>query len=126
MSRKDPARILRDLPSVAGGLLVLIACLGAGYGVQALTQLPVPPSVIGLALYAALLLFVPGAERLTKPAAGLLVRLLGALIVPPFVALWLFRETVAADAAPILLILTATSIASAFVTAAVYRQLTRA
>lgn len=125
MTRKDFKAFLRRAPSFVAGLVAITACLLGGYALQEATDVPVPPSVLGLVLYAALLLLVPAAKRATRPAATMLVRILGALIVPPFVALWLFRDAVAPDVPSILAILTGTSLLSAFVTAALYRRLSR-
>ncbi|MGB3722353.1 MAG: CidA/LrgA family protein [Pacificimonas sp.] len=108
---------------ITAGLIVIALFALAGDLVLLLTGLPVPSSIVGMALFAGVLAVVPKLRAVVARAATLLTGLLGALIVPPFLGLALFREELAAHLLPVAVILFFTTPLTALATALAYRAL---
>ncbi|HEX8273466.1 MAG TPA: CidA/LrgA family protein [Longimicrobiaceae bacterium] len=87
----------------AASLLVLLGFLLAGSALASLARLPLPGSVTGMLLLAAALHFRWIPEASTEPAAGLLLRHMGLLFVPPGVGLMLQYELLRREWLPIVL-----------------------
>lgn len=109
---------------VAGFLLLVALSVGGDLATQAL-HLAIPGPVLGMAAYLVILALVPGAVELTAPAARLILRLLGALIVPAAVGLAAFAPYVASAAAPLLAVLVLSTLITGVTTALVYAGLKR-
>jgi putative effector of murein hydrolase LrgA (UPF0299 family) len=102
------------------GLLSLIGDLLA-----ALAGVAVPGAIVGLALYLLLMTLSPGFAAWTLPAARLLTRLLGALIVPAAVGLAGFAAYVADFAPQLALVLVVSTLVTGLTTALLYAGLRR-
>ncbi len=87
----------------AVSLLVLLAFLLAGNALASLARLPLPGSVTGMLLLAAALHLRWVPEAWTEPAAGLLLRNMGLLFVPPGVGLMLQYDLLRREWLPIVL-----------------------
>ncbi|MEW5926280.1 MAG: CidA/LrgA family protein [Gemmatimonadota bacterium] len=87
----------------AVSLGVLLAFLLAGNALASLARLPLPGSVVGMLLLAAALHFRWVSEAWTEPAAGLLLRHMGLLFVPPGVGLMLQYDLLRREWLPIVL-----------------------
>ena len=105
------------------GLVVIALFALAGDLIVIFARLPLPAPIVGMALFALLLALVPAMRRRVERAAMLLTGLLGALIVPPFLGLALFREELGAHAPAVLLVLIVTTPLTAIATGYAYRLL---
>ncbi len=110
------AALIRDVPGVL--LCAALAMLG-GAVVQRL-GLPLPGAVLGMLAYLALLIAGRGIGW-SRPGAALLLRWIGAFIVPALVGLTAYAAVLAAAAVPLLLVLVATTSITAAATAAIFR-----
>ena len=87
----------------AASLGVLLAFLLAGNALASFARLPIPGSVAGMLLLAAALQLRWVPEAWTEPAAGLLLRHMGLLFVPPGVGLMLQYDLLRREWLPIVL-----------------------
>lgn len=115
--------------SLAGNLPGVALCCAmatAGDWLAVRFGLPVPGAVIGLAVYLLWLLAgqrVAGSIAWSRPGAALLLRWLGALIVPALVGLSAYAAVLAGTLPSLVLLLVLTTVATALVTAGLYRLL---
>ena len=123
MPRKRIATHLRRAGRFVAGFAIIVLCLASAHLLLGCLPLPLPAPVLGLVLYAALLAASGRVRQVSEGAASLFTSYLGAFIVPPFMALWLFRSEVEANLVAVLFVITATSLLSAVVTASVFRLL---
>lgn len=107
------------------GLTVLIILSLAGDLAVALLGVAVPGPIVGLAAYLALLAAWPAFRGWTLPAARLLTRFLGALIVPAAVGLAAFTPFVAEVAPQLLLVIIVSTLVTGLTTALLYAGLRR-
>ena len=105
------------------GALVLLSL--AGDLAAAWLGIAVPGPILGLGAYVLLLWLWPAFGRWTLPAARLLTRLLGALIVPAAVGLAAFAPFVAGAALPLALVLVVSTLVTGVATALLYAGLKR-
>lgn len=110
---------------IAGGLIVLALFALAGDMLVLFTGVPLPPAIVGMALFAAAVAGVPALKVRAARASTLMVGLLGAFIVPPFVGLVLFADELEANLLPVAAILLITTPLTGLVTALAYRALRR-
>ncbi len=116
--------------SLAGNLPGAALCCAlatAGDWLAVRLGLPVPGAVIGLAVYLLWLLagqhVASSSIAWSRPGAALLLRWLGALIVPALVGLSAYAAILAGALLPLVLLLILTTVATALVTAGLYRLL---
>ena len=109
---------------VAAGLAVLVLLSLGGDLVAATFDIGVPGPILGLGLYLLLGMWSAFAE-LTLPAARLLTRFLGALIVPAAVGLAAFAPFIAEAAPPLALVIVVSTIVTGLTTALLYAGLKR-
>ena len=114
---KAIAAVARTLP----GVLLCCALAVAGNALAAMAQLPVPGAVLGLLAYLGWLISGRGIGWST-PGAALLLRWIGALIVPALVGLTAYAGVVAVAAIPLLVVLVATTLITALATALIFRM----
>ena len=95
----------------ATSALVLLAFLLAGTTVASLGRLPLPGSVVGMLLLAAVLHFGWMPAAWVEPAAGLLLRHMALLFVPPGVGLMLQYDLLRREWLPIVLASAASTLA---------------
>ena len=95
----------------AAGAAILLAFLLAGDAVATLGRLPLPGSVVGMLLLAATLHFRWMPAAWVEPAAGLLLRHMGLLFVPPGVGLMLQYDLLRREWLPIALAGAASTVA---------------
>lgn len=114
---------LKRAVRLVGGLLLIALVSLAGEMIIWGSGVPLPPAIVGLLLLAATVTLSERAAAIVKPAARLLLALLGALIVPPFVGLALFSDELRTYAAGIAVLLLVTTIATGLVAAWTYRLL---
>lgn len=101
---------------------VLLCCLLAllGDAIAARAALPVPGAIVGLVAYAAWL----GSGRVigwSRPGAALLIRWIGAMIVPALVGLQALWWKLAGEVLALALVMVVTTLLTALVTATLYR-----
>lgn len=101
------------------GLVVLAVLAAAGQWASRYIGLPGP--ILGLAVYVALLLTVPAFERLTRPAAEGLLKLLGLLITPAAVGLMLHTDELAGTVGRLALVVALSTVITGVVTALAYK-----
>ena len=106
---------------LAIGLVIIALFAAAGDLIVGITRVPVPAPILGMALFAVFLLLVPGLRARVERAAMALTGLLGALIVPPFVGLVLFRDELGANFGSVAIIILITTPLTAVVTALSHR-----
>ncbi|OYU16166.1 MAG: hypothetical protein CFE37_02130 [Alphaproteobacteria bacterium PA4] len=111
---------MRGIWAVVPGLLLCVGLALAGQALAAALQLPVPGAVLGLLAYLLLLLLVPAARH-TRAGAALLVRWIGAMLVPALIGLHAALPLLAAAALPVMLLLVGTTLVTALATAWLYR-----
>ncbi|HEX2188897.1 MAG TPA: CidA/LrgA family protein [Longimicrobiaceae bacterium] len=85
----------------AAGLAVLLAFYALGEAAARLGRLPLPGSVVGMLLLAAALHLRRVSVSRVEPAAGVLLRHMGLLFVPPGVALMLQYELLRREWLPV-------------------------
>lgn len=110
---------------VTVGLVVLVLLSLAGDLAVALLGIAVPGPIVGLAVYLALLALWPAFRSWTLPAARLLTRYLGALIVPAAVGLAAFAPFVAEVAPQLALVIVVSTLVTGLTTALLYAGLRR-
>lgn len=112
--------VMRVIPGVL--LCCLLALAGQALGAWA--RLPVPGAVIGLFAYLGLLSL---GDRIgwSQPGATLLLRWLGALIVPALIGVVDFVDKPGFPAMKVIFVLVATTIVTAAATAATFRFVSR-
>lgn len=92
----------------------------AGAALAARLALPVPGAILGLIAYAGWL--ASGrAVAWSRPGAALLVRWIGAMIVPALVGLEAYATKLAGAALPLAALMVGTTLVTAVTTAALYR-----
>ena len=102
------------------GVTFCCALALAGDWLAARAGLPIPGAVLGLAVYLAWLAWGRGIGW-SRPGAMLLVRWIGAMIVPALVGLQGYFGVLAGSAVPLLLLLVATTLVTGAATAFFYR-----
>lgn len=112
---------LAGVAAVMPGLALCIALAMAGNALAERLALPVPGAVIGLAAYLGLLL-IPG-DRLGWSRSGgqLLLRWLGAMLVPALLGLGARMMLLADAAVPLAVLLVTTTLVTGVATAWLYR-----
>ena len=111
---------MRAIVETAPGAALCCVLALVGEGVSRGLGLPVPGAVLGLLVYA-LWLASGRAIAWSRPGAMLLVRWLGAMIVPALVGLQGVAGLRAGAALPLLGLLVATTLVTAAATAVLYR-----
>lgn len=106
----------RTLP----GVLLCCALAMAGNALAAWLRLPVPGAVLGLFAYLVWLINGRGIGW-SLPGAALLLRWMGALIVPALVGLTAYAAELAGAAVHLLVVLVATTLVTALATAVIFR-----
>ena len=102
------------------GVLLCCALALAGNALVARAQLPVPGAVLGLLAYLGWLAIGRGIGW-SRPGAALLLRWIGALIVPALVGLTAYAGVLAGAALPLLVLLVVTTLLTALATAVIFR-----
>lgn len=110
---------MRVLMTMAGGVLLCCALALAGGWLAALAGVPVPGAVIGLGLYLAWLALGRGIGW-SEAGARLLLRWLGAMVVPALVGVTGAAGALGADALRVLALLVVTTLVTALATALIY------
>jgi len=105
---------------LAAGVLLCGALALAGDAIAASAVLPVPGAALGLLAYAMLLIGGRGIGW-SRPGARLLVRWIGAMIVPALVGLTTQAGVMTGAALPIIVLLVVTTLVTAVATALLYR-----
>ena len=103
-----------------GGVGLCAALAVAGDAVATRLTLPVPGAVLGLLVYLGWLVAGRGVVW-SRPGAALLLRWLGALIVPALVGLVAYADVLAAAVLPLAIVIAVTTLATAVTTALLYR-----
>lgn len=106
----------RTLP----GVLLCCALAMAGNALASWLRLPVPGAVLGLLAYLGWLISGRGIGW-SRPGAALLLRWIGALIVPALVGLTAYAGVLAGAAVSLLVVLLATTLLTALTTAVIFR-----
>jgi holin-like protein len=101
------------------GVLLCCALAWVGNALAAMAQLPVPGSVLGLLAYLGWLSNGRGILW-SVPGAALLLRWLGALIVPALVGLMAYAGVLLGAAVPLLAVLVSTTLITALATALIF------
>ena len=109
----------------AAGFVALVLLSLLGDLAAALLALDVPGPILGLGLYLLLLALWPAFGEWTLPAARLLTRFLGALIVPAAVGLAAFTPFIAGAAPSLALVLVVSTLVTGVTTALLYAGLKR-
>ena len=102
------------------GVLLCCGLAVAGGALAEALRLPVPGAILGLGLYLAWLVSGRGIGW-SRPGAALLLRWLGAMIVPALVGLGGDLGLLAGALLPLLLVLLVSTLLTALVTALLYR-----
>jgi putative effector of murein hydrolase LrgA (UPF0299 family) len=110
------AGMVRTLP----GVLLCCTLAMAGNALTAWLRLPLPGAVLGLLAYLFWLINGRGIGW-SLPGAALLLRWIGALIVPALVGLTAYAAVLAGAAVPLLVVLVATTLVTALATALIFR-----
>ena len=102
------------------GVLLCCVLATAGNALAGWLHLPVPGAVLGLLAYLGWL--ISGrCIAWSVPGAALLLRWIGALIVPALVGLTAYAGVLAGAAVPLLVVLIATTLVTALATAMIFR-----
>lgn len=104
---------------------MLVTLSLAGDLAGALLGIAVPGPILGLAAYLGLLALSPAFRSWTLPAARLLTRFLGALIVPAAVSLAAFAPFLAEVAPQLILVIVVSTLVTGLTTALIYAGLRR-
>ncbi len=102
------------------GVLLCCGLAVAGTAVSEAVRLPVPGAILGLITYLGWLAWGRGIGW-SRPGAALLLRWLGAMIVPALVGLGAYLGLLAGALLPLLALLLVTTLLTALVTAVIYR-----
>jgi holin-like protein len=105
---------------VLPGVLLCMGLALAGDALAAVLRLPVPGAVLGLIVYLALLLMGRGIGW-SRPGAALLLRWIGAMVVPALVSLALAADGLAPVLLPLALVMLVSTLVTALATALIYR-----
>lgn len=111
---------MRSVLAMVPGVLLCCALGVAGNAAAACARLPVPGSVLGMLVYALWLVTGRGIGW-SRPGAALLLRWLGAMVVPALVGLTAYAGTLAGVVAELLFLLVVTTLVTAIATAMLYR-----
>jgi holin-like protein len=112
-------RVLPLLQSLPGVMLCCALALAGDLAVARL-GLAMPGAVLGLLAYLGWLLTGRGIGW-SRPGAALLLRWIGALIVPALVGLTAYAGVIAGAALPLLLVLVGSTLVTALATALIFR-----
>ena len=107
------------------GFVALVLLSLAGDLAAALLGIDIPGPIIGLGAYLLLLWLWPSFGAWTLPAARLLTRYLGALIVPAAVGLAAFAPFIAGAVPALAVVLVASTLVTGLTTALLYAGLKR-
>ncbi len=116
---------MKSAIELVGGLIVIALFAFLGDMVALVTTLPLPSAIMGMAMFAGALALFPAFRVRMARASTLMTGLLGALIVPPFLGLVLFRAELAANLLPVAVIILVTTPLTALATAFAYRLFRR-
>lgn len=111
---------MRAVVGAVPGVALCCALAVAGDALAGWVQLPVPGAIIGFIVYLGWLVLGRGIAW-SRPGAALLIRWIGAMIVPALVGLQAHAMALAGVALPLLALLVATTLVTALATAAIYR-----
>ncbi|WP_426167654.1 CidA/LrgA family protein [Sandarakinorhabdus sp. DWP1-3-1] len=111
---------MRNSIEIGAGALLCIALAMAGDALVAALRLPVPGAIIGLVVYLGWLTIGRGIGW-SRRGAALLIRWIGAMIVPALVGLQAYAGALAGTALPLALLLVVTTLLTALATALLYR-----
>lgn len=111
---------MRQKLSLVPGVLLCCLLAIAGNALVAWARLPLPGAVVGIIVYG-LMLFGGRGIGWSRAGAALLLRWLGAMIVPALVGLGLHGGALAGAVLPVLALLVTTTLATALATALLYR-----
>lgn len=111
---------IRTMARMAPGVLLCCGLAILGGLVARWLVLPVPGAVLGLVVYLGWLLWGRGIGW-SRSGAALLLRWIGALIVPALVGLTAYAGVLAGAALPLALVLVVTTLVTALATALIYR-----
>jgi holin-like protein len=102
------------------GVLLCVGLALTGDALAAALRLPVPGAVLGLIIYLALLLVGRGIGW-SRRGAALLLRWIGAMVVPALVSLAIAADGLAPVLLPLALVMLASTLLTALATALIYR-----
>jgi holin-like protein len=111
---------LRAAPALLPGVLLCAGLALCGEALVGAAQLPLPGPVLGLLVYLAWLLVGRGIGW-SRSGAALLLRWIGAMIVPALVSLALIAGRIAPVLLPLALVMLASTLITAVATALIYR-----
>ena len=111
---------MRIIAEMAPGVLLCVALATAGDALAGWLRLPVPGAILGLVAYLSWLTLGRGIGW-SQRGAALLVRWIGAMIVPALVGLQAWAGVLAGGALPLALLLIVTTLLTALATALLYR-----
>ena len=111
---------MRALIEIAPGMLLCCCLAVAGDAVAAWAGLPVPGAALGLLAYLGWLLSGRGIGW-SRRGAALLLRWIGALIVPALVGLQAFAGVLGGAVPAVVAVLVTTTLVTALATALIYR-----
>lgn len=111
---------MRSVMAMVPGVLLCCALAAAGEAVVAWARLPVPGAVLGMLVYTGWLMTGRGIDW-SRPGAALLLRWLGAMVVPALVGLSAYAGTLAKVGVQVLMLLVVTTLVTAVATAVIYR-----
>ncbi len=111
---------MRGLVEMAPGVGLCVALALAGDALAAWVRLPVPGAILGLVAYLLWLTLGRGIGW-SRRGAGLLIRWIGAMIVPALVGLQAYAAVLAHGALPLAMLLVVTTLLTALATALLYR-----
>ncbi len=117
--------LLQGLLKFAVSAGVLSGLSLAGDGVSRFFNLPVPGPILGMIALLALLGFFPKTGAWVTPAADVLLRWLGALIVPAAAGVVLYGALFRAHGAALVAVLVVTTLLTGVCVALVYRAVAR-
>lgn len=111
---------MRALIEMVPGVLLCCLLAVAGGWLAERAGLPVPGAALGLLAYLAWLINGRGIGW-SRPGAGLLLRWMGAMVVPALVGLQAYAGALAGAALAVATVLVVTTTATALATALIYR-----
>lgn len=112
--------LLRAVRRDAPGVVLCVALAMAGEALVAWLALPLPGAVLGLLGFLVLLLG-DRAIAWSRPGAALMLRWIGAMVVPALVSLALVADRLAGALLPLVLVMVASTLVTALATAGLYR-----
>lgn len=111
---------MRTVGEMLPGVALCCGLAMAGTWVAGALRLPVPGAILGLATYLAWLIH-GGGIGWSRPGAALLLRWLGAMIVPALVGLGGYLGLLTGVLLPLLAVLLVSTLVTALATVAIYR-----